>query len=149
MIVMIAKVKRAFSFYLSFKLQAKPTAKQDDNKQKMTPAVTLEQPAQSIPVQPTSVPVTSPPVKQSSPPVEQSPVDEETLNDLIAISGASKDRCTQAIRAAKGDPNLAFEFLQSGIPATNPRAFNAVHPPQPLQTGSSNAFASFVNNPQF
>jgi hypothetical protein len=43
-------------------------------------------------------------------------VNEDTLNDLMAISGESKERCTQAIRAANGDPNLAFEFLSSGIP---------------------------------
>lgn len=38
------------------------------------------------------------------------------MNDLVAITGKSKDQCTLALRAANGDPNIAFEILASGMP---------------------------------
>ena len=38
----------------------------------------------------------------------------------MAFSGESREKCIQAIKAANGDPNLAFEFLQSGIPVQQP-----------------------------
>jgi hypothetical protein len=52
-------------------------------------------------------------------PVAQStaaPVNEETLNTLIAISGKSRDLCVRALQAAQGNPDVAFEFLSMGLP---------------------------------
>ena len=46
----------------------------------------------------------------------------EKLNDLIAISGESSEKCSQALKAANGDANLAFEFLQSGMPSHQSRS---------------------------
>jgi hypothetical protein len=43
------------------------------------------------------------------------PVDEETVNNLIAISGYSAEHCRAALQAAMGDPNRAFDFLSSGM----------------------------------
>ena len=43
------------------------------------------------------------------------PIDQEALNNLIAISGSSREACTQALRAAFGDPNRAYEYLASGM----------------------------------
>ena len=43
------------------------------------------------------------------------PVDEGTLNDLVAISGATKEQARAALQAAFGDPNRAFEYLTSGF----------------------------------
>jgi hypothetical protein len=42
-------------------------------------------------------------------------VDETTLNELVMISGASKEQARAALQAAFGDPNRAFEYLASGF----------------------------------
>lgn len=42
---------------------------------------------------------------------------EEAINELIAISGKTRDQCIQALRVAYGDPNRAFEYLMSGVGA--------------------------------
>lgn len=34
----------------------------------------------------------------------------------MAITGKSKDQCTLAIRAAQGNPDVAYEILASGMP---------------------------------
>lgn len=41
---------------------------------------------------------------------------EVAVNDLIAITGKSKEQCTLAIRAAQGNPDVAYEILASGMP---------------------------------
>jgi hypothetical protein len=41
---------------------------------------------------------------------------EVAVNDLMAITGKSKDQCTLAIRAAQGNPDVAYEILASGMP---------------------------------
>lgn len=41
---------------------------------------------------------------------------EVAVNDLVAITGKSKDQCTLAIRAAQGNPDVAYEILASGLP---------------------------------
>ena len=38
------------------------------------------------------------------------------MNDLVAITGKSKEQCTLAIRAAQGNPDVAYELLASGMP---------------------------------
>lgn len=38
------------------------------------------------------------------------------VNDLVAITGKSKEQCTLAIRAAQGNPDVAYELLASGLP---------------------------------
>ena len=38
------------------------------------------------------------------------------VNDLVAITGKSKEQCTLAIRAAQGNPDVAYELLASGMP---------------------------------
>jgi hypothetical protein len=43
-----------------------------------------------------------------------SPEVEASINELMAISGKPKDLCTQALAAAHGIPDVAFEFLMSG-----------------------------------
>jgi len=40
----------------------------------------------------------------------------------MAFTGASRDKCIAALEAAGGDPNIAFEFVSTGIPARQPRA---------------------------
>lgn len=39
---------------------------------------------------------------------------EAAVNELMAISGKPKELCTQALMAAQGIPDVAFEFLMSG-----------------------------------
>jgi hypothetical protein len=41
---------------------------------------------------------------------------EVAVNDLMAITGKSKDQCILAIRAAQGNPDVAYEILASGMP---------------------------------
>ena len=38
----------------------------------------------------------------------------QSINELMAISGKPKELCTQALQAAQGIPDVAFEFLMSG-----------------------------------
>lgn len=45
-----------------------------------------------------------------------SPELEVAVNDLVAITGKSKEQCTLAIRAAQGNPDVAYELLASGMP---------------------------------
>ena len=42
---------------------------------------------------------------------------EGQVQELIMISGKPRDQCIQALRAAYGDPNRAFEYLMTGIPS--------------------------------
>ena len=47
-----------------------------------------------------------------------SPEVEAAVNELMAISGKPKELCAQALAAAQGITDVAFEFLISGhIPA--------------------------------
>lgn len=41
---------------------------------------------------------------------------EAAVNDLVAMTGRTKDDCTLAIRAARGSPDVAYDILTSGIP---------------------------------
>jgi hypothetical protein len=43
-----------------------------------------------------------------------SPEVEAAINELMAISGKPKELCVQALTAAQGIPDVAFEFLMSG-----------------------------------
>jgi hypothetical protein len=43
-----------------------------------------------------------------------SPEVEAAVNELMAISGKPKELCAQALAAAQGIPDVAFEFLMSG-----------------------------------
>ena len=45
------------------------------------------------------------------------PIDQETVNNLMAISGESAENCRAALQVAMGDPNRAFDFLMSGMVA--------------------------------
>lgn len=36
------------------------------------------------------------------------------MNELMGISGKSRELCIQALRAAQNIPDIAFEFLMSG-----------------------------------
>lgn len=50
-----------------------------------------------------------------------SPEVEAAVNELMAISGKPKELCAQALAAAQGIPDVAFEFLMSGyIPQPGP-----------------------------
>lgn len=41
---------------------------------------------------------------------------EVAVNDLVMLTGRSKDDCTLALRAAQGVPDIAYEILASGMP---------------------------------
>jgi len=40
---------------------------------------------------------------------------EAAVNELVMISGKSKEMCGAALRAAQGNPDVAFEILMQGI----------------------------------
>ena len=52
--------------------------------------------------------------QQPQPPVALTPEQEASVNELIAISGKSREMCIQALTAAHNIPDVAFEFLMSG-----------------------------------
>lgn len=43
-------------------------------------------------------------------------VNEEAVGNLITITGMPRERCIQALNAAYGDANRAYEYLLTGIP---------------------------------
>ena len=47
-------------------------------------------------------------------------MNEETVGNLISLSGKPRELCIQALTVANGDPNLAFEFLTVGLPQMMP-----------------------------
>lgn len=116
LVVMIQKPKPA----------AKPeAAKPEAPKSVISPAVAL---------QPTNAPVTvAQPVPVQSVQQPVSSVNEESVNNLIAFTGASREKCIRALEAAGGDPNLAFEFVSSGIPQHRPQQHAQQRPQQHAQ----------------
>lgn len=38
------------------------------------------------------------------------------MNDLVMLTGKSRDQCILALRAAQGVPDVAYEILASGMP---------------------------------
>lgn len=38
------------------------------------------------------------------------------VNDLVMLTGRTKEECTLALRAAQGVPDIAYEILASGMP---------------------------------
>ena len=95
------------------------------------------------------------------------PEQEVAVNDLIAITGKSKDQCTLALRAAQGNPDVAYEILSSGVPLNNAMLSGAgVGAGAPGQEdfgdeygdegdedsampGGANPFAALASNPNF
>ena len=47
-------------------------------------------------------------------------MDEATVGNLISFSGKPRELCIQALTAAGGEANLAYEFLTVGIPQMMP-----------------------------
>lgn len=64
---------------------------------------------------PTATTTTAPAPAPAAAPV-QNFVEEATLASLQEMSGLPEPQCRAALQAAMGDPNVAFEFLMSGIP---------------------------------
>lgn len=47
---------------------------------------------------------------------------EAAINELISITGRSKEDCQKALRAAQNIPDIACELLLSGQPIPDPAA---------------------------
>ena len=58
----------------------------------------------------------------------------------MAFSGATREMCKAALEAAHGDPNLAFEYLQTGIPRARP---------VPAGGQATGGLPAFVYSPEF
>ena len=107
--------------------------KKEEVKKEEAPATTAASnpPAQAQPAAQTQPPAQAQaqPAASSQPAAAQqlSPEVEAAVNELMAISGKPKELCTQALAAAQGIPDVAFEFLMSG------------HIPQPPAGGGANA----------
>lgn len=78
-------------------------------------------PAQSAPAQPSPAPVVQSQAPVQAPPSQPSapgltPEMEVAANDLVMLTGKSKDQCILALRASQGNPDVAYEILASGMP---------------------------------
>ena len=78
------------------------------------PAAQQQTSQQNPPVQ--AQPVSQPVPGQPQPAAGLSPELEVAVNDLVAITGKTKEQCTLALRAAQGNPDVAYEILASGMP---------------------------------
>lgn len=95
---------------------------------------------------------------------------EVAVNDLVAITGKNKEQCTLAIKAAQGNPDVAYEILASGMPLNEAMLSGAgAGLPNPAAGGddygdeygdegddgaggmpaSANPFAALASNPNF
>ena len=89
-----------------------PKAEEPKPAEATTAAASNPQPAaQSQPAAQAQAPAQSQPAAQSQ---ALSPEVEAAVNELMAISGKPKELCVQALAAAQGIPDVAFEFLMSG-----------------------------------
>jgi UV excision repair protein RAD23 len=102
-------------FIVAMVQKAKPppkSKKEDEKKEEPVAAPSNPQPAAQAQPQPVAQPQPQPqPTVQAH---GLSPEVEAAVNELMAISGKPKDLCTQALAAAQGIPDVAFEFLMSG-----------------------------------
>jgi hypothetical protein len=76
------------------------------------PAPVATQPVAQPAAQPQPAPVASQAPAQTA----LTPEQEVAINDLVALTGRSKDDCVLALRAAQGVPDIAYEILASGLP---------------------------------
>ncbi len=69
----------------------------------------------------------------------------------MAISGKTREECTNALRAAFGNADRAFEFLLSGIPVEGSQQndYGDEEPADANNPGAGNPFAALANNPNF
>ena len=83
---------------------------------------------------------------------------EVSVNELVMISGKSKDQCTTAIRLAYGNPDRAFELLMSGAPLPSEIGEGGFEGEEgeeygdeegSADIGGANPFAALAQNPNF
>lgn len=85
---------------------------------------------------------------------------EVAVNDLVMLTGRTKDQCILALRAAQGVPDVAYEILASGMPLSQ-EALDAAgddYGDEGEEEGSAmgggmpggaNPFAALASNPNF
>jgi len=80
---------------------------------------------------------------------------EVAVNDLVAITGKTKEQCTLAITAARGNPDVAYEILSSGM-GGGENEFEDDYGGEDEGEGSAsgmpgagNPFAALASNPNF
>jgi hypothetical protein len=82
-------------------------------------------------------------------------ISEESITELMGISGKTRDQCMAALRAAFGDPNRAFEYLMAGIGEGGDDAmgddYGDEDPSASMGGGGAggNPFAALASNPNF
>jgi hypothetical protein len=87
---------------------------------------------------------------------------EASVNELVMISGKTRDQCVLALRAAQGSPDVAFEILMSGMPLTEAALGGGAggaegdygdeygeESEEPLGGGAGNPLAAIAQNPNF
>ncbi len=87
---------------------------------------------------------------------------EVAVNDLVMLTGRTKDQCILALRAAQGVPDVAYEILASGMPLSQ-EALDAAGGDDygdegedegsgiggAGMPGGANPFAALASNPNF
>ncbi len=89
---------------------------------------------------------------------------EASVNELVMISGKTREQCLLALRAAQGSPDVAFEILMSGIPLNEAALSGAMggggaeadygdeygdESDEPIGGGAGNPLAAIAQNPNF
>jgi hypothetical protein len=64
---------------------------------------------------------------------------------IMSLSGRQREECRLALEAANWEPNLAFEFLSTGIPSNPIQTENFRNQPE----ATADIIEAYVNNPKF
>lgn len=79
---------------------------------------------------------------------------EVAVNDLVAITGKTKEQCTLALTAARGNPDVAYEILSSGMGGGDQNEFDDDYGGEDEEGSANpgaggNPFAALASNPNF
>ena len=100
--------------------EAQPAAQPQPAAQAQSQPAAQAQPQPAAQAQPQPVAQAQPAQQPST--AALTPEMEVAVNDLVMLTGKTKEQCTLALRAAQGVPDVAYEILASGMPLTGNEA---------------------------